>query len=331
MVSSHPCLLYPPSLSFQISSFQQQTKEIIVAYLCVSLIFFITGRMLPTNVLIANYSRWRIHIFILLQSFFLTSAIVYAVVSICAINTDFMDAGLLVGLIFMGCVPTTISSNVIMTKQANGNQALTVVQSTLGNFLGPFLSPLLILMYTSTRAWYTEVIPVIGPGGLRELYRRVFTQLGISIFLPLVCFEQSIVCCKKAKSLLKAIRQIIQNLFPRVIRKVFVDWKLSKLSSWSLLIIIWQTFDQAFETGAFNSVKDNNIVFVVFISLFFYTLWTITSFLFSRIWLSKADTVAVAYLVPAKTPAMGVPLSNVMFATLSTTTASKLQIPMVIF
>lgn len=139
------------------------------------------------------------------------------------------------------------------------------------------------------------------------------------------------ICWKCAKFSLKTIGQIIQNIFSKVIRKIFVEWKLSKLGSWSLLIIIWQTFDQAFETGAFNSVKGNNMVFIVFISIIFYTSWTITCFLLSRLWLSKADTIAVAYVVPAKTPAMGVPLSNVMFAGLLPITASKVQIPMVVF
>ena len=51
----------------------------------------------------------------------------------------------------------------------------------------------------------------------------------------------------------------------------------------------------------------------------------------SVVWLGKEDTIAVAYCVPAKTPAMGVPLSNVMFPQLPAITASKIQIPMVIF
>lgn len=129
----------------------------------------------------------------------------------------------------------------------------------------------------------------------------------------------------------KAVGQVFRNIFPRATQKIFSDWKLSKLGSWSLLIIIWQTFDQAFETGAFDSVKSNNVIFIVFMSIVFYVLWTITCFFLSRLWLSKADTIAVAYIVPAKTPAMGVPLSNVMFSGLSPITASKLQIPMVIF
>ena len=170
----------------QVPRSQQAKKELIVTYLCVALIFFVTGCTLPTNVLIENSRRWRLHIFVQIQSFLLTSVIVFAVVSLSAINQQFMDAGLLVGMIFTGCVPTTISSNVIMTKQANGNQALTVVQSTLGNFLGPFLSPLLVIMYTSTGTWYTKILPDVRHGEFGELYSRVFMQLGLSIFLPLV-------------------------------------------------------------------------------------------------------------------------------------------------
>ena len=63
----------------------------------------------------------------------------------------------------------------------------------------------------------------------------------------------------------------------------------------------------------------------------FYALWTTTCFLLSRLWLSKADAVAVAYLVPAKTPAVEVLLSNVTFSGLSPITLSKLQFPLVIF
>lgn len=112
---------------------------------------------------------------------------------------------------------------------------------------------------------------------------------------------------------------------------MFIEWKFNKIGSLALLTIIWQTFDQAFETGAFTSVKSDNIIFIVFISVTYYILWTIICVALSIFWLRKEDTIAVAYCVPAKTPAMGVPLSNVMFPGLPAITASEIQIPMVIF
>ena len=170
----------------QVSDSQPETQKTVVTYLAVAVIFFITGCTLPTKVLLQNYGRWRLHLFAQIQSFLLTSAIVFGVVSACATNPDFLDPALMVGLIFTGCVPTTISSNIIMTGQANGNQALTTVESTLGNFLGPFITPLLLIMYTSSEANYTKFLPGLGSGGFGELYRRVFKQLGLSLFLPLV-------------------------------------------------------------------------------------------------------------------------------------------------
>ena len=99
----------------------------------------------------------------------------------------------------------------------------------------------------------------------------------------------------------------------------------------ALLVIIWQTFDQAFASGAFESIRGEDMIFIVFISIVFYTLWTIVCFSLSLLWLSKADTIAITHVVPAKTPAMGVPLCHVMFPTLSPIMSSKIQIPMVIF
>ena len=66
-------------------------------------------------------------------------------------------------------------------------------------------------------------------------------------------------------------------------------------------------------------------------SVTYYILWTIICVSLSIFWLPKEDTIAVAYCVPAKTPAMGVPLSNVMFPGLPAIAASKIQIPMVLF
>ncbi len=172
------------SSQVQVPSSRQSKKETVVTYLCVSLIFIITGCTLPTPVLWKNYARWKIHLFVQLQCFLMTSATVYGVVRACANNTTFMDPALLVGMIFLACVPTTISSNVIMTRQAHGNQALTVVQSTLGNVIGPIVTPLLIEMYTGTGAWYDEILP--RPGPLSAVYKRVFKQLGLTIYLPLV-------------------------------------------------------------------------------------------------------------------------------------------------
>lgn len=222
-----------------------------------------------------------------------------------------MDPWLLIGFLFLGSAPTTMSSNVVMTRQAKGNTALTVVQSVIGNFLCPFLTPVLLQMYLSSGAWYTRVI--VGGDNYQEIYRRVFMQLGLSLFVPMAC------------------GQVVQYLFPRATKKVFVEWKMMKLSSVALLSLVWQTFDQAFCSGAFNSVRPSNIVFIVFIDIALYFLWLGICFAASTIWLNKQDVIACCYCCPSKALSMVVPLSSVMYINVSPIDQSKLQIPAIIF
>jgi sodium/bile acid cotransporter 7 len=222
-----------------------------------------------------------------------------------------MDPWLLIGLLFLGAVPTTMSSNVVMTRQAHGNTALTVVQSTLGQFLCPFLTPVLLQMYLSSRAWYTKVL--VSGDDYSEIYRRVFKQLGLSLFVPIF------------------VGQIVRNLFPKTTETVFIKWKLAKLSSIALLTLIWSTFDQAFGSGAFAEIKPSNIVFLVFMNVAMYFIWLGLCFASSIIWLAKRDVIACCYCCPAKALTMLVPLSSVMYVNLSPNDQSKLQIPVILF
>lgn len=300
------------SSQVQVPESQQKIKQTIVSYLSVAVVFFATGCTLPTRILLDNYQRWKNHVFVQVECFLVTSALAFAVVRATATDRHFMDPWLLIGLIYNGCLPTTLASNVVMTKQAGGNQALTVVETTIGNFLGVFLSPVLIRMYLSSDAWYTEVLPD-QTGGFGALFGRVLMQLGLTIYVPMV------------------VGQIIRHFFPKQTNKIFVDWKFNKIGSIALLTLVWQTFDRAFETRAFESVPRSNMVFIVFISISNWLLWLAVTFFTSIPWLKKEDTISACYCVPAKTLAVGVPLSTLLYKGLSLQEEAKLQIPMVIF
>ena len=130
---------------------------------------------------------------------------------------------------------------------------------------------------------------------------------------------------------MKVVGQIVQNVIPEVTKKVCITWKVAKISSLCLLVIIWQTYDQAFATNAFASVKGSNMVFTVFISVALYLLFLGVAFFTSVIWLPRVDIISILYLVPAKSPATGIPISSVLFVGISPLLEAKIQIPMVIY
>jgi len=126
------------------------------------------------------------------------------------------------------------------------------------------------------------------------------------------------------------VGQLIQNYVP-TIKDVIVRYKINKLSSIALLIVVWQTYDAAFSSHAFDSVAGSNMAFIVCVSIGLFILFLTVSFFLSNLWLPREDTVSVCFCAPAKSPAMGVPLAMTMFVGLSPVLEAKLQIPMVIY
>ena len=299
------------SSQVQVPASQQRVKRTVITYLSVSVIFLINGCTLQTGVLLKNTMRWKLHAFVQLQCYLVCSAATFAVVSLCAKNPNFMDPWLLIGFLFICAAPTTMNSNVVMTRQAHGNTELTVVQSVIGQFLCPFLTPVILQMYFSAGAWYTEVL--VKGDDFSEIYRRVFMQLGLSLFVP------------------RAAGQVVQKLFPKQTKKIFIEWKFINLGSIALLTMVWQTFDQAFSSGAFETVKPSNIIFIVFILVALYFVWLAICFTASIVWLPKKDVISCCYCCPAKALAMVVPLTSVMIINIDPVEQSKLQIPAIIF
>src|ERR1700761_6560828 len=41
----------------------QERKRTLTSYICVSLIFFVTGCILDTKILLRNYAKWKIHLY----------------------------------------------------------------------------------------------------------------------------------------------------------------------------------------------------------------------------------------------------------------------------
>jgi solute carrier family 10 (sodium/bile acid cotransporter), member 7 len=78
-------------------------------------------------------------------------------------------------------------------------------------------------------------------------------------------------------------------------------------------------------------MKASNVCFIVFMSTGLFTLFLLLSLYSSKVFFNKADTVAICYCVPAKTPAMGVPMSTVLFVGLTPLLEAKIQLPLVIY
>lgn len=196
-------------------------SEYSILYGAVALIFLISGLSIPRQKLFKHMLNWRLHVLVQVTSFLFIPALVLAIVHIVLAGDPWghIDRAVLAGYILVACIPTTIASNVVMTRAAGGDDAAALVEVLVANVLGPFV----------TAGWTVTLIPNTpefsawkhGEGALNQMYRDVFKQLGLAVLIPL------------------AVGQLIRWTWSDQTAWVLQKFKVAKVGTFCLLLLIW--------------------------------------------------------------------------------------------
>ncbi|KAL4883467.1 putative sodium bile acid cotransporter [Aspergillus karnatakaensis] len=305
-------------------------SEYTVLYGAVAIVFLISGLSIPQDKLVRQLFNWRLHALVQITSFLFVPAVVLAVVhAILAGDTEAkIDRAMLAGFIFTACIPTTIASNVVMTRSAGGDDAAALVEVLIANILGPFV----------TAGWTVTLLPKSAEfdvwrdqnGDLTAMYRDVFKQLGLAVLVPL------------------AVGQLVRYLWPKRTGEIVQKYRIAKIGSACLLLMIWTTFSSCFATGALQDLSTESILFVVFFNIALYVFLTAICFFLSRPpqslclrttfgkWhvfrqIPPEETIAVCFCGPAKSTALGIPLLYAMWTPVDLFIKSKTSVPVLLY
>ncbi|KAF9178036.1 hypothetical protein BGZ51_002726 [Haplosporangium sp. Z 767] len=224
--------------------------EYSVKYGITSCIFLLSGLSLKTKDLLTSAMNYRAHLLIQLTSFIVIPLFVKAITALIGLSN--MNATLLAGMAITSATPTTISSNVVMTANSDGNESLALFNAALGNLLGVFISPLIVLILLHS----TPQTPS-GQHGLD--YATILRDLGTTILVPIV------------------VGQVYLYFFPKSIAWAKKKVHFPTLNSSCLLILVWTVFCDAFYKNTFSSVSAGEIIAIG--ALQGVTFWIMTFFL----------------------------------------------------
>ncbi|KAJ3066021.1 hypothetical protein HDU98_010634, partial [Podochytrium sp. JEL0797] len=259
--------------------------EYSVSYGCVMLIFILSGMSLKTKVLVQSLANWKMHLVVQVISLGITPAIGLAVGKLLQLSPTF-NATLAKGLIIACSTPTTISSNVLMTKQAGGDEAGALTNAVIGNILGVLISPTLIFTY----------VGALGGGTLD--YGSTFINLGITVIGPLI------------------VGQLLQFWFPTLIPFLQRYVNLAILNSSLLLVLVWSVFCNTFSDHIADGIDAGSFAAIFVLDLCLFCGFSLLSFGIARIPLlkfSRPETVAIVMCAATKTVALGIPMINVIY------------------
>jgi len=136
------------------------------------------------------------------------------------LQTGTVSIGIICGMVVLSCIPTTIASNVVMTRFAGGDVSAAIVEVVIGNTVGAFISAPLIYVFLPNIPEF-DVWQPASPGLLGYMYANVAKQLGLAVLLPLV------------------VGQLIQWRWLKQVTWVLNKFYLAKVSTLCLILIVW--------------------------------------------------------------------------------------------
>ena len=240
-------------------------------------IFLLSGLSVETDRLRHSVKQWRIHLFIQITSFIIFPLIIVPVAWL--VIPSGTENPVYIGFVVLACIPTTITSCVVFTRNAAGNEECALFNASLANILGIVITPLLVYLLISKSI---QLDPL-----------EAIKKLSLLVVLPFF------------------IGQTIRNHGSTKINLSQTKMINNAMVLGILVIAFIKTFEQGIQ------IELNQILNIALLSLCFklsltFLAWHLSSRLISN--LKLADQKCITLTATPKTLALGLPLISILYA-----------------
>ena len=257
----------------------------------IAVVFFLHGARLSRDAVIGGLTHWRLHLLVLASTFGLFPLLCLGIAALPAWITP---PPLAAGIVFLGCLPSTIQSSIAFVGIARGNVPAAVAAASASNLLGVFLTPLLVAVLLQAQ------------GGVSG------ASLWVIVLQLLAPFAAG------------------QVLRPWIGGWVAARAKaLSRFDRGTILLVVYTAFSGAVVEGVWTRLDGFDIGRMVIISLVLLgAILAATAGLARLFGFNKADEIAIVFCGSKKSLASGAPMAAALFAP---AVAGVALIPLMIF
>lgn len=224
-------------------------------------IFFLYGLKLNFKKVIQDISNWRLHLLVQGTTFVLFPFLVFVFYGL-AVNTEYY--ALWLSVFFLACLPSTVSSSVVMVSIAKGNITSAIFNASISGLIGIVMTPLLMGFFLQQS----------GESTLDQ--SEIAMQLLLKVLLPII------------------LGLLLHRFFVKFVTKY--SKIIAQFDKLIILLIVYESFSAAFLQNAFSSVSVQTLM-VLFLSLIllFFLVYYILKYVSTKMKFSREDTITATF------------------------------------
>ncbi len=249
----------------------------------VALLFFFHGAALSREQIVAGASHWRLHILITALTFVFFPLVVLPINGISSFAPSWMPADLGLGFLYLGVLPSAVSSSIAYTAMARGNVPAAICSAAASNVFGMMLTPFLLLLLVSSAG--------SGDFAVGEALKDIVLQL----LLPFAVGH--------------AMRPLLGGYLARN------EGLMARYDKCVIWLIVYSAFSHSVESGLWQNLPVKAIILTILLCIGLLALFMFFArFLVRRFGFSLEDEAAVVFCGSKKSLASGLPMAKVLFS-----------------
>jgi len=262
---------------------QGQTAQVLgkVTVAAIGLLFFLHGAKLSREAMLSGLTNWRLHLVVLASTFVMFPLLGLAMKPV--VN-GVLPPELYVGILFLCTLPSTVQSSIAFTSMARGNVAAAVCSASASNFVGIFVTPLLVGMLIVQGASV--------PGGSPlDAVLSIVEQLLLPFLAGQFLRPWIGAWVDRHKPMLKIVDQ------------------------GSILLVVYTAFSESVNEGLWHKLSLSSLLGLGLLCCVLLAIALgLATFISRRLGFSREDEITIVFCGSKKSLASGVPMAKVLFA-----------------
>lgn len=259
--------------------------------IAIGAVFFLHGARLPREAVVAGLTHWRLHLLVLASTFVMFPLLC---LGLAALPGSITPPAMAAGLIFLGCLPSTVQASISMTILARGNAAAAVAAASASNIFGVFATPALVAVLLHAQG-------SVSPEALQSIF--------IQLLAPFLAGQ--------------VLRRWISGWIAHNARL------LSMMDRGAILLVVYVAFSGAVAAGVWSRLSAADLIRLLLLcGALLAVVLGVMRLAARRLGFSKEDEIAILFCGSKKSLASGAPMAAILFPA---ATAGMVLIPVMVF